>query len=993
MTDKQIENQVQSFSEILQLIAKHKGNPLKIYMVWAKQRAFFNADLLNKMPVLTEQLFERNADQLPFIAALLGAFGDLIQQFPLGQPWVNLELSIVAYEQALTIRTKSDPIQWAATTNNLAMAYRDLIKGNRADNLELALNACQQVLTVRTKSGMPVDWAQTTSNLASVYLYRIRGERAKNLEQAINNYQRALTVITKETRAVDWAQIMNDLGNAYLYRIRGDQTENIEQAIYNYQQALTVRTRFKLPVERSQTLVNQGSAYLKRVRGNKAENIEQAIKAYKQALKVLTKRKRPVDWASAINELGNAYLSRIQGSQQKNIEQAISCYQKSLSVMTQKEMPVEWAESIMNLASAYLKRIQGAQAENIERAIDYYQQALTVRTRTAMPVAWATTMGNLALTYYDRIRGKRTDNIKRTVDYYQQALTVFTPEQLPQSCRKTAQNLAILHSEEQNWTEAAATYKIALQAAERLYQSALLPDSKKITLSEIADLHRRAAYAFSQIQDFSQAVETIEKGRARGLSESLDKDRTNLFKLKENHPALYNQYIALIEKLRTSDNQQREQSLSNDRNSITPEDTRKRALLLSQELNALIQDIRQVPGYGNFLDLLTFEDVQQLAHENCPLTYLISTPEGSLTLIVTPKNIQPIWLNDFTEVRLVSLLKETWFSAYGQTLKDNQDWLEAINSVTCQLWELLMQPVISHLKAHNFNQSILIPTGYLSFLPLHAIWTEDENRPTKRRYALDDIHFTYSPNAKSLTAARTIAHRLQPDSILAIDNPSNDLPNSEREVNVAISGFRDYILLRHHEATVAAVKAQLAEAVIAHFSCHGTASLTEPLNSGLLMHDGELTLKDIFSLNLAENAGLRLAVLSACETGIIGIENADEAISLPTGLLQAGVAAVISSLWSVDDRSTMMLLTRFYDLWRTEGLEISQALRQAQQWLRDTTNGEKATYFKDFMPTQSTARMPASVADHLYKALILSDPNARDLSHPFHWAAFTYVGV
>ncbi|MEL7354455.1 MAG: CHAT domain-containing protein, partial [Cyanobacteria bacterium J06560_5] len=82
-----------------------------------------------------------------------------------------------------------------------------------------------------------------------------------------------------------------------------------------------------------------------------------------------------------------------------------------------------------------------------------------------------------------------------------------------------------------------------------------------------------------------------------------------------------------------------------------------------------------------------------------------------------------------------------------------------------------------------------------------------------------------------------------------------------------------------------------------------------------------------------------------------------------------------------------------YDLWRTEGLEISQALRQAQQWLRDTTNGEKATYFKDFMPTQSTARMPASVADHLYKALILSDPNARDLSHPFHWAAFTYVGV
>ena len=282
---------------------------------------------------------------------------------------------------------------------------------------------------------------------------------------------------------------------------------------------------------------------------------------------------------------------------------------------------------------------------------------------------------------------------------------------------------------------------------------------------------------------------------------------------------------------------------------------------------------------------------------------------------------------------------------------------------------------------------------YSIFLPLHAAWIEDEICPAGRRYALDHIHFTYAPNAKSLIAARALSHYVQPDTILAIDNPLNDLPNSKREVNAAIDSFGDRTTLSHQEATIAAVKAQLSKHAIAHFSCHGTANLTEPLNSGLLMSDGLLTLKDIFALNLAETGGLRLAVLSACETGLQGIENADEAIGLPTGLLQAGVAAVIASLWSVDDLSTMMLLTRFYDLWRTEGLEISQALRQAQQWVRDTTNGEKAAYFKDFMPTQSAAKTPASAADYLYKSLILSRPDARDFAHPFHWAAFSYVGA
>jgi len=230
-------------------------------------------------------------------------------------------------------------------------------------------------------------------------------------------------------------------------------------------------------------------------------------------------------------------------------------------------------------------------------------------------------------------------------------------------------------------------------------------------------------------------------------------------------------------------------------------------------------------------------------------------------------------------------------------------------------------------------------------------------------------------------------------SMLAIDNPRQDLPNSAQEVAAAIASFSQPVVLLHDQAKVAVVKDKLPTADMAHFSCHGTANLTDPLNSGLLMSDGLLTLGDIFALNLAEQGGLRLAILSACETGMIGTKNADEAISLPTGLLQAGVAAVIASLWSVSDLSTMMLLSRFYDFWRTDGLRPAEALRQAQRWLRDTTNDEKVQYFEKEIPELANYRMPQQTAEFLYQSVGFKDPAAMDFAHPFHWAAFTYTGI
>jgi len=304
-------------------------------------------------------------------------------------------------------------------------------------------------------------------------------------------------------------------------------------------------------------------------------------------------------------------------------------------------------------------------------------------------------------------------------------------------------------------------------------------------------------------------------------------------------------------------------------------------------------------------------------------------------------------------------------------------------------------PITEKLVEKNMSRAVLIPQGSLGLLPLHAAWTEENG---KRRYALDDVCYTYTPNAHSLSKCREIAEQIQAERTLAIDEPFTEnvspLPNSNAEVTAICHHFTNKTVLADEMADRTTVRNALQDHDVFHFSCHGMADFDEPLNSGLVMANNEtLTLRDFLS---TEGVKARLAVLSACETGIPDLKNADEVIGLPSGLVRAGVAGVAASLWSVSDLSTMMLMVRFYEFWRKDKLEPAEALRQAQIWVRDTSNGKKAEYFGGFLPEFSQAdsqRLPVHLADMLYKASLSARPDENDFEHPFYWAAFTFTGV
>src|SRR5436190_27462 len=78
------------------------------------------------------------------------------------------------------------------------------------------------------------------------------------------------------------------------------------------------------------------------------------------------------------------------------------------------------------------------------------------------------------------------------------------------------------------------------------------------------------------------------------------------------------------------------------------------------------------------------------------------------------------------------------------------------------------------------------------------------------------------------------------------------------------------------------------------------------------------------------NLRLRLAVLSACQTGLPGVRAPEEVTNLPTSLVVAGAAGVVGSWWKVLDERTAMLMVAFYERWggpSTPGPTPDAALR------------------------------------------------------------------
>jgi hypothetical protein len=266
---------------------------------------------------------------------------------------------------------------------------------------------------------------------------------------------------------------------------------------------------------------------------------------------------------------------------------------------------------------------------------------------------------------------------------------------------------------------------------------------------------------------------------------------------------------------------------------------------------------------------------------------------------------------------------------------------QAINETLTWLWDNVADPVLNRLglTAAMENPTTRLwwcPTGPLALLPLHAAQYETDTGATG---VLDRVVPSYTPTLRALGRRRggpgtTAADR---GRLLVVSMPSTpghpDLDHVTEEANTILRrlAVRRLTRLDSENATVANVRAALLDATSVHFACHGRQQPDHPARSGVVLHDGTLTVVDIAQLQLQD---AELCFLSACSTATGSPQLPDESIHLAAALQLAGFRHTVATLWYVRDDVAARAADHFYSRLAHDGT-APDATAAAVRHLRD----------------------------------------------------------
>jgi CHAT domain-containing protein len=250
-----------------------------------------------------------------------------------------------------------------------------------------------------------------------------------------------------------------------------------------------------------------------------------------------------------------------------------------------------------------------------------------------------------------------------------------------------------------------------------------------------------------------------------------------------------------------------------------------------------------------------------------------------------------------------------------------------------RLYRWLVRPVEDRLGPAN-TPLVILADGEVSGVPFEALY--DARRG---KYLLEDhsLRFVASLADGALTAP---AHT-GPDTALLVADPAFDphhypildpLRGARAEVDSLQALYPAHDLLADTGATRAKfmARAQRAGVTVIHYAGHAVFDDTRPEQSYLVLAgdstSGQLTADSMAALKLG---GVRLVVLSACQSLRARDGRSGGFAGLSGALLAAGAGGVVGSMWDVDDSLAQPLMLAFHREY-LQTHDPAEALRTAQ---------------------------------------------------------------
>jgi len=287
-----------------------------------------------------------------------------------------------------------------------------------------------------------------------------------------------------------------------------------------------------------------------------------------------------------------------------------------------------------------------------------------------------------------------------------------------------------------------------------------------------------------------------------------------------------------------------------------------------------------------------------------------------------------------------------------------------------QLYQWLIAPLEAELQKRDIETLLFCVGTGLRSLPLAALHDGQQ-------FLVEKYNFALIPGFNMM---ETRYGDIRDEQVLAMGaSQFRELPPlpavSVEMETIAPKLWRGRVFL-NERFTLQKLRSQLQRQRygIVHLATHAEFQPGKASNSYIQLWDTKLTLDEMRDLPL-ESLPVELMVLSACRTAL-GDPEAEMGFA---GLaVNSGVKSALASLWYVSDAGTLALMTEFYQQLRSVPIK-AEALQEAQMAM---LKGAVRLEGDALRGTGDDVSLPPE----------LTDLDAKNLSHPFYWAAFTLVG-
>lgn len=319
-------------------------------------------------------------------------------------------------------------------------------------------------------------------------------------------------------------------------------------------------------------------------------------------------------------------------------------------------------------------------------------------------------------------------------------------------------------------------------------------------------------------------------------------------------------------------------------------------------------------------------------------------------MLISPQSTQFFSIKNVNLLKKITDFRKQFFTPKNLASANISDF----ESVSSDLYELLLKEPLTTLENENIQRLIIIPDDNLAYLPFEIL-TKKSTKNTTLNY--QNLPYLIKDYSLSYTWSATLLQRQEKQTIdvdynyvgfapiydefgaLKLDSldavaanyrtRSNwqDLPAARKSVHT-IADFLDGKAFLEKEARKENFFDVATNSRILHLAMHAETNDGDPLNSKLVFYgkkEGHLHALELYNTPIQTE----LAVLSACNTGFGQLKKGEGIMSLSRAFTWAGCPSVVMSQWSVPDAASGDIMVDFHRHLK-EGQTKDEALRAAK---------------------------------------------------------------